>query len=346
MFVHYLRNFKNPGYLYLLVLTFILRIVPIIKLSTAQEVIVFEPYIKSILPISLGFLSTPWLNLSLAGILIFFQAIIFNQILIQYNIFPKPSYIPAAVFILLCSLFPNFLTLQPVIIVNFFMIWLIERLFSIYKTDQPITRAFDLGLIIACGTFVYFPFIILLPIIWIGLSIFLPYSWRSWLSGLLGFLVMYLFVGTYFFWSGHMDRFLHIFSPLDFKNPTYLPIYGQEFIPLIPLIIALFLSIYYYQANSSKSLILVRKSLNILIYLTILSGIGYYLQPVNMQNLGFRFSLKTHHPLLHFFIWSSPLSVYLSYYFIFARKRWIYELVFLSLLGSIIFIQAIFNFNH
>ncbi len=344
MFIHTLRNFKTPGYFYLFGLMVVLRIIPIIALSTRQEVVIFEPYIRSILPISLGFLSTPYINLSLAGLLVYIQAILFNQILIKYNIFSKPSYVPAALYILLSSLFTIFLTLQPVLIANFFMLWLLERLISIYKTDRPISRAFDIGLIIASGTFIYFPFIVLLPIIWIGLSIYLPFYWRQWLSGLLGFLILYFFVGVYFFLTNNMNRFLFIFKPLHFDNPTYLPIYGVELWILVPLLMAFIMSIYFYQLNAVKNLILVRKSLRVVVFMILLAVAGYYFQPVVLQNLGFAFSLQTHHTLLHFLILTAPISVYLSYYFIFARKRWIYESVFLSILGAVIFFQIITKF--
>ncbi len=341
MFIQSLRNFKNPGYLYLMVLTLLLRIVPLIQFTRSQEVVIFEPYIRSILPISFGFLSTPWVNLSLAAILVYLQAVLLNQILIKYNIFPKPSYIPATLYIVLSSLFTIFLTLQPVLIANFLMLWLMERLFNIYKSEQPILRAFDLGLIIAAGTFIYFPFFFILPIIWIGLAVYLPLTWRPWLSGLLGFLVLYFFVGVYFFLTNNMGRFLFIFKPLHFDNPTYLPIVGQELWILIPVGVVLLMAVYFYQQNAPRSLILVRKSLQVLISLTILSGLGYYLQPVVLQNLGFTFALQTHHTLLHFLIWSAPLSVFLSYYFIFARRTWIYESVFITLLGSILYFQII-----
>jgi len=339
MFIQALRNFKNPGYLYLGILTILLRIIPLILLSNKQEVVVFEPYIRSILPISLSFLSTPWVNLVMAGLFVYIQAILFNQILIKYNIFYKPSFIPAAVYILLSSLFTNFLTLQPVLIANFFMLWLIERLFSIYKTDQPIARAFDLGLIIACGTFVYFPCIILLPMIWIGLTIFLPFSWRYWLTGLLGFALPYFFIWVYYFLSSNMEGFFFIFKPLHFKNPNYLPIIGQELWILVPLLATFLMSIYFYQLHASRNLILVRKSLRLLVYLMVLAGLGYYLQPLTDQSLGFNFALRTKHSLLHCLILASPVSVYTSYYFIFARRKWIYESVFLVLLIATLYFQ-------
>jgi hypothetical protein len=346
MFILALRNFKNPGYIYLLILTILLRIVPIILLSSKQEVVIFEPYIRSLLPISFSFLSTPWINLIITGLLVYIQAILFNQILINYNIFSKPSFIPAAVYIVVSSLFTIFLTLQPVLIANFLMLWLMERLFSIYKTDKPIARAFDLGLIVAAGTFVYFPFFVMLPIIWIGLTLYLPFSWRFWLSGLLGFLVPYFFFWVYFFISDNQPGFIAIFKPLHFNNPTYLPIVGKELWTLVPVIAILLMSVYFYQLNAARNLILVRKSLRLLVFLIVLSGLGYYLQPLAMQNLGLNFSLKTHHTLLHFLIWAAPISVYLSYYFIFARRQWIYETVFLCLVGTIVYFQFLTGFGH
>ncbi len=340
MLIHSLRNFKNPGYIYLLGLVVVFRIIPIFGWSIHQEVVIFEPYIKSILPISFSFLSTPWVNISLAGVLVYLQAIILNQILIKYNIFPKPSFLPALSYILLNSLFTIFLTLQPVLIANFFMLWLLDRLFSIYKTDQPITRAFDIGLIIACGTLIYFPFMILLPILWIGLSIFLPFSWRAWLSGLCGFLILYLFIGVYFFMIDNMNRFLLVFKPLNFNNPAYLPIYGAELWILLPILFCLIMGLYYYRIHTAKSLILIKKSLQLLVFIFGLSTLGYFLQPVVLQNLGFTFAFQARHTLLHFLIWVCPLSIYMAYYFIFARKRWIYELVFLGIFILVVYFQV------
>lgn len=339
MFVSALRNHQNAGYFYLAILTVILRLVPAISPLGRSEVFILEPYIRSLFSLDFSFLSNSQLNIIFAGLTVYVQALIFNHILLRYNIFSKPSFIPAALYIIISSLVKVFLFLQPVLIVNFFMIWLVERIFAIYKTNQPIARAFDLGLIIAAGTFVYFPFITLLPVVWIGISTFLPFSWRVWLSGLLGFVVLYFFLGVFYFYADQLDRFFRIFQPFDLQFRARMEILLFDLLTLIPLAVTLLFAIRYYRQIYRKNLVQVRKSLQVLFSIVLFSGAGFYLQPFLIQYSGYGLYIKPRYTLLHFLIWAVPVSVYASYFFIFAEKRWIYESLFLVLISSIIFFQ-------
>lgn len=339
MFISAFRNHQNFTYIYLLVLTFLLRLIPAFHSVHSEEVLMFEPYMRTFLPVKFDFLSNHMINIGVGALIIYVQALLLNQILSRYNIFSKPTMIPALLYVMISSMFIEFLSIQPVMIVNFIVLLLLERIFAMYKTDKPIARAFDLGLIIAAGTFIYFPFIVLLPLVWIGLAVFLPFSWRSWLSGLMGFLILYFFIAVYYFYTDNLDGFIRIFQPFDLQFRARLDIPLLALINLLPLVLILTLSISYYRVNYHKNGVQVRKSLQFLLFLIVLSGIGFYLQPFLVQYSGQNISAKPRYTLLHFMVWTVPLSVYSSYFFIFAEKKWMYEGLFIIWLGGIIFFQ-------
>lgn len=339
MFISAFRNHHSLTYVYLLLLTMVLRVIPAFHSVHSQEVMMFEPYLRTFLPVRFDFLSNHLINLAIAGSLVFIQALLLNQILSRYNIFNKPTLIPAFVYVMISSMFVEFLTIQPVLIVNFIVLLLLERIFAIYKTDRPIARAFDLGLIIAAGSFIYFPLIILLPLIWIGLFVFLPFSWRSWVSGLFGFLILYFFIAVYYFYTNNLDGFLRIFQPFDLQFRARMNIPLVDLIILAPLVLIMVFSMHYYQVNYHKNLVQVRKSLQFLLILIVLSGIGFYVQPFLVQYSGQGVSAKPRYTLVHFLVWAVPLSVYSSYFFIFAERKWLYESLFLCWLICILYFQ-------
>ncbi len=339
MFISAFRNHQNFTYIYLLILTFMLRLIPALHSVHSEEVLMFEPYMRTFLPLRFDFLSNHLVNLAIGGLIVYVQALILDQILHRYNIFSKPTMIPALIYIMISSMFIEFLSIQPVLIVNFIVLLLLERIFAMYKTDKPIARAFDLGLIIASGTFIYFPFIVLLPLVWIGLSVFLPFSWRSWLSGLFGFLILYFFIAVYYFYTDNLDGFIRIFQPFDMHFSARLDIPLLTVFNLLPLLLILILSVSYYRANYHKNGVQVRKSIQFLFFLIVLSGAGFYLQPFLIQYSGQDISAKPRYTLLHFLVWAVPLSVYSSYFFIFAEKKWMYEGLFIIWLGAILFFQ-------
>ena len=99
-------------------------------------------------------------------------------------------------FMTLVSLFIPFLVLSPTLICNFITIWMLYKLFNIYKQADVKGIMFDLGMLVALGSLIYFPFIVMLPLIWISLIIFRPFSWREWITPLMGVIVVYFLLAV------------------------------------------------------------------------------------------------------------------------------------------------------
>ncbi len=284
-----------------------------------------EPFTKLLIAIPLENAFSPIANIFIALFLMLIQAFIFNKVVNDYNLLGKPSFLPALMYVTTCSLLKPFLVLSPALICNFLIIWMIEKFLSVYRRDDVRSVMFDLGMIVALGTLIYFPFIAMLPLLWIGLVIFRPFSWREWIIGLIGFLTIFFFLGVFYYWNNSLDQFYNIWLPLATKFPTNLKIDLYNYLVLIPIVIVILLGILQLRNNFFRSFVQVRKSFQLLFFMFLLRMISFYFKP--------------DFPVYHFLLCAPPVSVLMAYYFLNAGKRWIYESLYLFLIVFIIYFQ-------
>jgi hypothetical protein len=157
-----IQQFRNHNPLNLILLTgiaVILRIGIFFDIPPRLSFDFIEPFTKLLIAIPLENAFSPLANILIALFLMLIQAFIFNKVINDYNLLGKPSFLPALMYVTTCSLFQPFLVLNPALICNFLIIWMIEKFLSIYRRDDVRSVMFDLGMIVAFGTLIYFPFI-------------------------------------------------------------------------------------------------------------------------------------------------------------------------------------------
>jgi hypothetical protein len=194
-----------------------------------------------------------------------------------------------------------------------------------YKNNNSIAAMFDLGLVIALGTLFYFPFVGFLLLLWIALLLFKPFYWREWLSVLVGFLTLMFILGVYYYWNNRLLNFIEIWKPLSTKLPIYINIEITDYIVLFPIATCVLLSMYYLNQNFFKSYVLVRKSFQLAVFILIIAVLTFYL------NADFRIN--------HFILCAIPVALSLSYYFTNAKKRWVFETLFIVTIAVTIYFQ-------
>src|SRR5690606_39594096 len=128
----------------------------------------------------------------------------------------KPYFILSLFYMTLVSLLSSFLVLTPPLICNFITIWMLGKLFNIYIHYDINALMLDLGMIVAIGSLIYFPFMVMMVLLWISLLIFRPFNWREWLTPLLGFSTIYFLLGVIYYWMGRLPEFFAIFKPLSY----------------------------------------------------------------------------------------------------------------------------------
>ena len=319
------RRITPVNIILLIGLALLLRIGILIQIPAQISFEFMEPFARLLIDIPLEKAFSPVSNILIAGSLLIIQALIFNRIINAYNLIGKPTFLPALLYVTTGSLLTPFLILSPTLICNFLILWMIERFLSVYKRDEVRSVMFDLGMIIAIGTLIYFPFMTMLLALWISLIIFRPFDWREWLAGIIGFITIFFFLAVFYYWNDSLDKFYLIWLPLASKFPTNFRFNFYNFLVLIPVAVILILGFFQLQQNFFRSVVQLRKSFQLLFFLFLIALGSFYLK----QDLR----------LYHFLLCAPPASVLMAYYFHHSNTRWIYESLYVILLGSIIYFQ-------
>ena len=316
----------NPfNILWLAVFCIALRIGYMVQLPSQIEIVFVESFTRSIIPISFENALTPISNLLIAAVMIFVQAVWLNQLVNKYNLLGRPTFLPALMYVTVSALLVPFLILSPPLICNFLILWMIDKILSFYKNENAKTTAFDLGMIVGIGTLIYFPYIYMFLAVWIGMVIFRAFNWREWVGVLIGFVTIFFFLAVYYYWNNRLEQFYHIWTPLGRSFPNQIQFNYYNYLILIPVIAIFILGFLRVRKNYFKSYIQVRKSFQMLTIVFFIAALSFYVKE------NFRVS--------HFLLCAVPSAIVFAYYFLYATKRWFYELLYLLLVSGIIYYQ-------
>lgn len=325
MIINQLRKFTPINIFWVCVIGTFLCLVAFLHLPEQLQPFFLEPAVDNLLNIPFGKNLSPQSNVIITLILTLLQAFFLNRIINHYNFLGKPSFLTALLFMTLVSVFLPFLILSPTLLCNFITIWMLDKLFNIYKQPDVKLLMFDLGMIVAVGSLIYFPFIVMLLLLWIALIVFRPFIWREWITPILGFGVVYFLLGVVYYWYDRFEEFLAIFKPFANPLPTGLNVDYHDYLVLIPLVIAMFLFLLVIKEQYFRSIIHLRKSFQLLFYMLILIGASFYLnEKININ---------------HFLLCAPPLAIYLAYYFSYAKIKWLYEGIYVVIILTILYFQ-------
>ncbi|MEH6304829.1 DUF6427 family protein [Olivibacter sp. CPCC 100613] len=323
--INLFRKFTPSNLLFLIVIAFFLCIGAFIHMPKSFHPILFEQAIMAFVKNANDLTFTPLSSILITLAITIAQALLLNRIVDNHNLLGRPTFLPALMYVTTASLLLPFLALTPTLICNFLLIWMIDKLLKTYHRPEVKSTLYDLGMLVAVGTLFYFPFILMFLLLWIALIIFRPFDWREWIAGLLGFLTIYFLLGIIYLWNDRIKEFYAIWKPLTNPIPTSFHIELYDYWVLLPLALVLILFLNTLRENFYKSIVHVRKSFQLLFFMFLFGICSYY--------------LKTDAPQYHFLICAPPISIYMAYYFNFAKTRWFYESVYAILIIAILYFQ-------
>lgn len=321
-----INQFKTLNPINLLLLfayTFFMRIAIFIHLPERLNFEFLESYTKFMVQIPAGDDLPVALNIFIAAVLVYIQAIIFNRVVNNHTLLTKPTFLPALLYITAASLFEPFMVLSPALIVNFMLILIMDKLLRIGKSANATMLMFDIGIFIAIGTLIYFPFVVMLALIWLSLLLYRSFHWREWVSGLVGFLSIFFFLAVFYYLNDNLGMFYKIWLPLKNKFPSVFKIQYNDYLVLVPVSVMMVLAVIQLRENFFRSFISTRKAFQMLFFMFLIAILSLYTKP-NFK-------------LYHFLLCVPPGAVLLAYYFSNATKRWFYESLFLILVLAIQF---------
>ncbi len=270
-----------------------------------------------------GPLSNVWINISLALLLVIAEAFLLNYVVNNNEILTRPSFLPAALYIIFMGSNKAMFILHPLIFGNFFLLFALHRLLNSYRKDKAFAEFFDAGFLVAIASLFYFPYIVFFPVLAVALIILRTFNWREWLISMAGVLVPYILAGTVYFLRDRLDYLLYDKMFFYFSKQLHLGVLSGSFyftntIQLSILILAgarLFTGL---NTGSQKT----KKSIVLLIWF-LLAGVASIAITQEVSTSCFT-------------ALAIPVSVFYAHYFMNLKRNWLAEILFLFFLGSIV----------
>ena len=223
---------------------------------------------------------------------------------------------------------PAGLTLYPALAATILFLPLLHILFGLYLQEDTLKEYLSAGMLAGISMMIYMQSLILLPIVLISLVIYRNSDWRSWTSALAGFVIPFLYLLTYYFWTDSLSEAIgewgRFFSGLFTFHPGgdlfNMFIFGGIF--LFFILPAVFRTIL--RMNTHR--ISLRRLLSLTIWTLVLTVAVF-------------FTKGDHY--LHTFMWL-PAVVIITQNIAWMKKYFLQEILFLLLVLSV----AYHNFVH
>ena len=252
-------------------------------------------------------------------LLIFFQALILNQIIIKHKFFHGSSYLPAFFYVILMSLFAEFVTLNEVLIANTFLLFALEKLFVISKKERPLVQIFDTGILLSIASLFYLPSIFFFLHFFVIIALLRTFVWREWIIGLSGIIIPHFLVGTYFFLTDQLPLFIEYHITDQIRLSTFELRYNAIMLASAGLVLLLvLLASFMVQASFLRSVVQIRNYFVIVFWSLIISILSILIQP--------------DYKMTHYILLAIPVSILLGYYFGELRSHLLAEILATSLL--------------
>lgn len=205
----------------------------------------------------------PYIGVLLGFLIVLSESFWLNEILSTHNLIPKNSSLAAFLFIILAGFLPAYLILNPVNIVILFVLVILRALLESYHHPQPIELVFSAGFFISIAGFFYLPALFLSLFLIICFLIYRTFTWRQWVSALIGMFTPFLFLAVAYFWIDQLGtlvvEYFRFFSMLSVSFPVMT--LQTMILPGFALLLALCGFIYTLHHLSEKTVEIRKKTL-------------------------------------------------------------------------------------
>ena len=255
-------------------------------------------------------------------LLLFSQAISINHFMMRRRSLIKPTYLPGMSYLLITSFFPEWNILSAPLLVNTFLIWAWAKMSNLYNAKHAKSTLFNIGIVIAFCSFLYFPSIAFVVLILFSLIITRPFKASEWIIALLGIAVSWYFL---FAWLFLRDK-IYSFSLPGFK--LSYPIFAQNnegYAAMISLLVLAIIGSFFIQTNSGKQIVQVRKSWTLMLVYFLVALLIPFISPVNNFE--------------YWILATVPAAAFISEVFFYPNKKWMPLILHWLMVAFIIYMQ-------
>lgn len=220
----------------------------------------------------------------LAVLMLFLQAMYINYLTAKHKLYNKITYFPALVYLLITSINPAFNYFSEPLLINWFLIWSLDYMFTLSQTLQPRKQIFNTGFVLCLPVLIQFPALGFLLLFFVALLLLRPFNISEWVVALLGYLTpIYFFAGVLFL-ADQLQLVVH-FPQIGFALPRSLgrPVY--MFCCISGTVLLLIAGLFGFQQHISKMTIYIRRNWYLVFLYLIVSTIVTIisLSPLNAE---------------------------------------------------------------
>ncbi len=256
----------------------------------------------------------------LAMVLVFAQAALFNQILLGKNVYNEKNYFPALFYVLFsCSSF-DMLTLSPPLISLTLLLLVIRNILSLSENAFD-NEIFKTGLYLGIAILLYLPNFVFLAFIAVGFGLFRTVSVRQYLLFVYGISFVLGLLFLYYFWIGGFKYLLqnYLFTVL---TPNFSSFLRWQTLLVVLFFPAFFLILGFVRVFVETAFINFQSNTQLLLLLWFVIAL--------LTNL-----FVTNFATYHLILLAPTFSLFVSYFFLLYKKRFLREVLFFVLLVGI-----------
>jgi len=327
MLIRTLKNYQPINFILFLAISILVWIKPLINAD--QPGIYIDPNPMPFYAWIVGLIGSPQLNILgklLAFVLVLLQAILINGITNQYNLLGFRGYLPGIFFMLICTIFPDYQILHPILFANLFLLFAWERVIRAYEKENTFEAYFNASFLIGLASLFYPNYTYFLLILLISVGMNRVGHLREFALVLVGFLaVWYFYLGIYYVLTSSI-QFSGLENDFSFSFPKYPQIIISQKVILIFSSILLLMASFQLGGYISNLKIPMRRNLKFLF-------LWFW--------LGIFILLFTKSSIEIIYIVSIPTAVLFSIFFANFKKTWVRETLWISFLLFIVLNQLL-----
>ncbi len=206
----------------------------------------------------------------LAIVIIFIQALYLKSIATRHKLFPRYTYIPAFVFLLLTSIYPPFNFFNETLLINWLLLGAVDIMFDFTQTSQPRKLIFNASFLLSMAAMFQFTMFAYFFLLLVGMVMFRSFNLGEWSVAMMGyatppyFLACILFLADSFYLYAKWPH-IGISLSSDVISPFYI------IVVITGILILLGSGIYAMQQNVAMSNIYVRRDWTAISFYLIIS---------------------------------------------------------------------------
>lgn len=202
--------------------------------------------------------------------LLFLQSLYIKNLATRHKLFPRYTYVPAYVYLLLTSIYPQFSYFGETQLLNWLLLGAVDIMFSFTQTTQPRKLIYNAAFLLCTAALFQFTVLAFFLLLLVGMVMFRPFNLGEWSVAFMGYTTPIYFMLCILFL---FDRFylLHYWPHWGVSLSTHVTSPGHLIITIAGLVILSGTGVYAMQQNVPLSNIYVRRDWTAVTFYLIIS---------------------------------------------------------------------------